>query len=372
MNNTIGVFSQNDLKKMVENRRLVPCEGFSPEHIGTASVDLTSTGEAYQLRRLFQPSQIKSESIRDLLPFMDPESKPLGSTLEVGSTTITKASLEPNFPPGIYGYLNAKSSSGRNFLFARSLADGQNMFDSADRRERGYSGELWIVIQPLAFPVILTNKERYDQLRVFNGDTRFKQQDLDNLLLNHDLLYRRETQEPYKHGDLSLFTHDGSILCTLYAPARELIGYRCKKNTPPVDLTRRDIDPRDYFEPVYAEEKIVDGKKISFVKVEGGYYYLLSTNEMIKVPETHTAELVALDTRLGFFFSHFAGFFDNGFFGTATLEIYSPFTIWLRHKQPVARFVFEKLRSEAPSYGEKGTYQSQIETQLPKQFLPWE
>ena len=371
MSKNIGVFSKNDLVKMVENGRLIPCVGFDMDHINTASVDLTSTGEAYTLKTLLQPSQIQDETVRELLPFMEATRIELGAVLDVGSTTITKASLEVNFPPSVYGYLNAKSSSGRCFVFARSLADRQNMFDSADRRRNGYSGELWIVIQPLAFPIVFTNKERYDQLRIFNGDTRFKQKDLDDLLLDHDLLYRRETQEPYKHSELSLFTDDGSILCTLHAPVNKIIGYRCKKGSLAVDLTKRNLDPKDYFEPVYAEEKIINGKTISFVKVEGGYYYLLSTNEILKVPDTHTAELVALDTRLGFFFSHFAGFFDNGFFGTATLEIFSPFTIWLRHKQPVARFVFEKLRSKAPSYKEKGTYQSQIETQLPKQFLSW-
>jgi deoxycytidine triphosphate deaminase len=351
MNNQKGVFSQNDLRRLIyEGNRLIPNEGFDEAHIGSASVDLTGTREAYRVKNLLQPSQLKNERIfYDLLPLMDASPIVFGEEMHVGETIITKATLGVNFSPGMYGYFSAKSSSGRNFIFARSLADGITTFDSVDRRDRGYTGEVWIVLQPLVFPVLFTNKERYNQFRAFDGDTRFKQPDLEALLRNHDLLYRRETQEPYKQGELSLFTHDGSILSTLYAPPDKLIGFRSKKNTKAIDLTRRDLDPREYFEPVHAEVKKIDGRSVSFVTIEAGYYYLLSTNEMIKVPETHTAELVALDPRLGFFFTHFAGFFDNGFFGTATLEIYAPFTVQLRDKQPA------KWVKKNPSRGSSAT-----------------
>ena len=96
--------------------------------------------------------------------------------------------------------------------------------------------------------------------------------------------------------------------------------------------------------------------------------YLLSTHEMFKVPVHLCAELRALDPRLGLFFSHFAGFFDSGFFGTATLEVLAPFDMVLRHGDPVARFELEHLRSETVSYANAGTYQKQVFTQLPKQF----
>ena len=128
----------------------------------------------------------------------------------------------------------------------------------------------------------------------------------------------------------------------------------------------------DYFEPVFAEEAIPGNPDSGFIRLKAWEYYLLSTNEMLKVPNNLCAELKALDPRLGLFFSHFAGFFDPGFFGTATLEVLAPHDMVLRHKDPVARFVFERMRSETISYGEKGNYQGQIETRLPKQFAPWE
>jgi dCTP deaminase len=104
------------------------------------------------------------------------------------------------------------------------------------------------------------------------------------------------------------------------------------------------------------------------IALQPGRCYLLSTNEMFKVPDDHCSELVALDPRFGHVFSHFAGFFDPGFFGTATLEVYSalPAPVFLRHKQPFAKFVLEKLRSPTVPYA--NNYQGQIGTKLPKQF----
>lgn len=369
MNQQVGVFNQDSLKELLANRRIKTLSGFQEKHIGPASIDITTTGEAYRVNRLLPPSQLTNETVRSLLRQMGASRINLGDVMEVGCTYVAKASLDINFPPGIYGYLNAKSSSGRNFLFVRSLADGIHMFDSVDRRDRGYSGELWLVIQPLAYPVIFTDKECYNQLRVFNGDTRFKQEDLDLLLLKQDLLFRRN-QEPYLQGELSLFTHDGSVLCTLNAPPEKLVGYKAKNTAKPLDLCSRNLNPHDYFDSVYSE-RFGPGDDDGVTCVELRKYYLLATNEMMKIPVVNTAELKALDPRLGFFFTHFAGFFDPGFFGTATLEVFAPQDEFLRHKKPLARFEFEKMKNETISYALSGNYSGQIETQLPKQFLPW-
>jgi deoxycytidine triphosphate deaminase len=369
MNHSIGVFNQNSLKDIVANGRIKTLSGFQEKHIGPASIDITTTGEGYRVSRLLTPSQLTNETVRGLLPQMGTSRIDIGDVMEVGCTYVVKASIDINFPPGVYGYLNAKSSSGRNFLFVRSLADGIHMFDSVDQRDRGYSGELWLVIQPLAYPIIFTDKECYNQLRVFNGDTRFKQEDLDKMLLAKDILFKRN-QEAYLQGELSLFTHDGSVLCTLYAVPDTHVGYKAKNTAKPLDLSLRGINPHDYFDSVYAE-RFGDGKDDGVVCVESRKYYLLPTNEMIKIPTTNTAELVALDPRLGFFFTHFAGFFDPGFFGTATLEVFAPQDEFLRHKKPLARFEFEHMQSETTSYAVAGNYSLQVETQLPKQFSAW-
>ena len=364
-----GVFSKTDLEQLVCDGRVVAREGFKPSHVNPASIDLTTTGEAYRVSRLLSPSQLASETIRSLLPKMGASRIDIEGVMEVGCTYLAKASIDINFSPGMYGYLNAKSSSGRNFLFVRSLADGIHMYDSVDCRDRGYTGELWLVLQPLAYPIIFTNKECYSQLRVFDGDTRFTQRDLELVLQKNNLLYQRD-KTPFSQGGLHLFSHDGTVLCTLYSPPEVVVGYKAKQTSKPLDLSSRKINPRDYFDQVFSEG-FGEGESDGVVYVEAGRYYLLSTNEMLKIPEDNTAELKALDTRLGFFFTHFAGFFDPGFFGTATLEVFAPHNEFLRHKKPLARFEYEALRSVTTSYSQVGTYEGQIATQLPKQFDIW-
>lgn len=367
-----GVFTKINLLALIENGRLKPLEGFNEKHVGVASVDLTTTGEAYRIEKVLQPNPRHNETVRCLLKSMGASPISLGSILEPGCSYLAKASLDVNFPPGIYGFLNAKSTSGRNFIHVRTLADQIFMFDSVDRRNQGYTGEVWLLIEPLVYPIVLTNKECYTQMRIFNGDTRFGQPDLDALLEKFDLLYRSSTKEPYPHGGLSHFTYDGTILCTLHAK-HGLIGFKARRSKRPLDLAGRNIDPKEYFEPVYAEQFNEDEERGWGVQLHAGEYYLLSTQEMLKVPVHVSAELVPLDRRIGDVFTHFAGFFDPGFFGTGTLEVFSAQgDVFLRHQHPFARFVIEYLRSETQSYAESGTYQEQIGTRLPKQFVSWQ
>ncbi len=368
----VGVFPKSDLLTLIEKRRIIPGPTFSLSHVGEASVDVTVTSEVYSIERVLQPDQRRGETVREILPMMGAKQIDADSILRVGSSYLAKASIDLNFPPGTYGFFNAKSTSGRLFVFVRTLADRIFMFDSADRRNEGYSGEIWLVIEPLAFPIVLNPKECFNQLRVFDGDTRFSEKGLRRLLQDEDLLFRRDSQEPYKQGGLSLFTHDGSVLCTLFAKSNEHIGYKTRLGgVKAIDLSEKDLNPQKYFELVNAEQ-LIEGDDNSWgVNIEEGRYFLLCTNEMFKVPTTCSSELVALDRRLGDVFTHFAGYFDPGFFGTGTLEVFSPRTVFLRHKQPLARFVLESMRSEAPSYAARGTYAGQVATRLPKQFLPW-
>lgn len=366
-----GVFSKKDLTELVSAGRIETLPPFDLSHIGSASIDLTMTDEIYRINDLITPSGPRHEKVRSMLPLMGAKKMTLGDEAEVGGIYLAKATVNPNFSPGIYGYLNAKSTSGRNFLLVRSIADYVEGFDVVDKRRSGYSAEIWLAIQPLAYPVILDNKERLNQLRMFDSDTRLGEKELAELILKRNLLHRRDDERPYRQGELSLFTEDGSIYCTLYAEGKKLVGYKTKRTRKALDLSSRNLDPREYFEPVYAEEMISGDPKSGFIRLNAGDHLLLSTNEMINIPETHCAELTALHPRLGLFFSHFAGFFDPGFFGTATLEVLAPHDMVLRHRQGIARFVFERMRSETVSYKKSGTYQGQIKTQLPKQFQPW-
>lgn len=373
MDSEVGVFSESDLLNLIDSGRIRTNSGFDAKHVGPASIDLTVTGtDMYQVEKLFRPRRDGKETVYDMLKMMGARSIQLGHEMVPGHEYLFKASISPNLSPGLQGRANAKSTSGRNFILSRTIADNLGQFDAVGKSNDGYSGDIWIVLQPLVYPIILTQKECYNQIRFYDKSTKLNEDELRSMLQHHDFFHRRDTA-PYPQGKLYPDSGDGSILCTLYAKGGELVGFRAKKTRRALDLSspKGSIDPREYFEPVYAEEAVKGDPDSGFIHIRANEHLLLSTGPMVKIPENYCAELYALDPSLGLFFSHFAGFIDPGFFGTITLEVVAPYDMVLRHKDPVARLVLERMRNKTLSYREKGNYNEQILTTLPKQFAPW-
>jgi deoxycytidine triphosphate deaminase len=364
-----GVFSKSDLQDLITHGRVEVLPGFEEKHVGPASIDITvSGGEVYKVGQLLRPSGKRREKVRDMLALLGAKPVRMGDVLGVGHKYVAKATVNCNFPVGLYGYSNAKSTSGRNMCLCRTIADEIEGYDTLDRRWENWSGEVWLTIEPFVFPIVLTDKECYAQVRIFDGDTRFREEDLKRELQKQDFLFRQDGTR-YKMGELELATGDGTIFTTLYAKAGKLVGFRAKRTlNPPLDLTARGLHPENHFIPVYAEEDPTD-QAGGMVTLEPGYFYLFSTNEMLDVPEHLCAELVAIHPRLGLFFSHFAGFFDPGFMGVPTLEVTAIIQTTLRHREAVGCFRYERMRSKTASYALTGNYSGQKRTTLPKQFV---
>ena len=372
-----GVFTHDNIAALIEARRIFALESFDNRHINNASLDITTDGEIYAIEAVLKPRHQK-ERVRDLLPMMGATEHGISKPLRVGTSYLAKASIDVNFPPGIYGYANAKSTSGRLFLQSRLLVDYIAGFDTADLRDQGLSAEVWLVLEPLCFDIHLgmSTLECYSQLRIFNADTRFSNTDLTALLEHEDLLYRRpdgnKPPQPYRQGDLNLFTHDGSVIMTLFAQGAAPIGYQAMCAPllqEPIDIGERGLSPTGYFSPLYATQLIPGDNNSWGVWLEANEYYLLATNELVNVPDYLSFVLKELDSRHGDTTVHFAGYADPGFFGTITLEVRSPRRVFLRHKSPIVTGVFERMRDETPAYS--GNYQGQVDTKLPKQFTPF-
>jgi dCTP deaminase len=152
------------------------------------------------------------------------------------------------------------------------------------------------------------------------------------------------------------------------------VGFRAKKNSQLLDLTKRNhYDPEDFWEPVHREK----GNRLVLEPEE---FYLLISKERVRIPPGYSAEMTAYDPTSGELRTHYAGFFDPGFGHTpgaaqqgskAVMEVRAhdvPFM--LQHGQRVAKLVFEKLAEEPTIlYGQDigSSYQHQ-ERMLSKHF----
>ena len=143
--------------------------GASSGNVQPASLDLTISDEAYRVRSAFRP--LGGETVQEAMRFVKPEPFDLYNPLEVGVTYLIRLKESLALPALIYGYANPKSSTGRNDLHVRMLADGVARYDSAG--QPGYRGSLWVLATSRSFRVRLSPGNSLNQLKLFASDTRF-------------------------------------------------------------------------------------------------------------------------------------------------------------------------------------------------------
>src|SRR5207244_3135303 len=125
------------------------------------------------------------------------------------------------------------------------------------------------------------------------------------------------------------------------------VGYRARDFVPPLEMSLTDsYEPSDYWDPVYRE----DGDRIVLAPE---HFYLLLSEEAVRIPPGYAAEMSAYDPTSGELRTHYAGFFDPGFGfdeqgrfhgSRAALEIRAhdvPFMI--EHRQRVGKLAFERM-----------------------------
>ncbi len=301
-----------------------------PTTLQPASIDLRLGRTAYRMRASFLPGSDKSvQSGLDALCLHSIDITD-GAVLETGCIYLIPImeGLDLTGQSGLSAIANPKSSTGRLDVFARLIGNGSTRFDALPS---GYSGPLWLEVAPRTFPVLVRPGDRLSQLRIREGD----------------------------HAPLSRQTVSIDLSADVSGP----IGYRARRHSGMVDL--RGIGAHralDYWEPVRVGEH--------GLILEPEEFYILRSREAVEIPIDQAAEMAPIDTEIGEFRAHYAGFFDPGF-GVATqggsgsravLEVRGrdvPFL--LSDGQPVAHLVFEAM-SEVPDalYGDGGSsYQAQ-------------
>ena len=368
--NSTGVLPSQRLREAVSAGWVVAGEWrIPPESIQPASIDLRLGEHAWALRCSFLPDSDSTveEKIEDLaferIDLRD------GATLERDRPYLVPLIEELRLPGEIRAKANPKSSTGRLDVFTRVLTDRSHRFDEINA---GYAGKLYLEVVPRTFAIRVKTGLALNQVRLISGDGRLADRELVALHGEIPLLYR--DAEPLSAAALSL--GEGLFLSLDVSGSSEsIVGYRAKKNSLPIDLTKVGaLRWQDYWEPVQPEAK-------QRIVLEPEVFYLLLSAEGVSIPPSYAAEMLAYDPTAGELRTHYAGFFDPGFGfsrsgalggSRAALEVRArDVSFMVEHGQPVCKLAFERMAEEPDVlYGEdvKSNYQGQ-QTMLSKHFL---
>jgi dCTP deaminase len=339
-----------------------------PESIQPASIDLRLGEFAWALRCSFLPdSNSTVEEKIENIAFQRIDLRD-GATFERDRPYLVPLIEELKLPGEIRARANPKSSTGRLDVFTRVLTDCNHRFDEI---AAGYEGRLYLEVVPRSFAIRVKTGLSLNQVRLVRGDARLTDTRIGQVHQQFPLLYL--DSQPLSESELSFA--DGLFLSLdVSGSADAIVGYRAKRNSLPIDLTKIGaLKWQDFWDPVHPE---AGGR----IVLEPEVFYLLLSAEGVSIPPAYAAEMLAYDPTAGELRTHYAGFFDPGFgytrssssYGSrAALEVRArDVSFMVEHRQPVCKLAFEHMAGEPDVlYGEDvgSNYQGQ-QTMLSKHF----
>ncbi len=344
-----GVFIAEDLTDAIEAGVIGLGAPLTPTQVQPASLDLTLGTRAWRVRAAFLPGrgQTVAERLEGGLSLHELDLSG-GAVLEKGCVYVVELRERLALPQGWVARANPKSSTGRIDVFVRLVTDRSTSYEAVPYC---YEGPLYAEISPRTFSILVREGSSLNQLRLSRPPCALSDIDLARLQKGDGLV---NADGDVIDGGLRLSVDLGESL-------GDTVGYRARRHSGLIDVDKVGIlDPDDYFEPIPRPQS-------GFMILDPDEFYILASAEELRIPHDLAAEMVPIDTELGAFRVHYAGFFDPGFGlesgSRAVLEVRgydAPFVI--DHGQCVARLLFERLtRVPENAYGSKlsSNYQGQ-------------
>ena len=340
---TTGVFPSQTIAALENKGYIFADQEIAEAQIQPASIDLRLGPKAYRIQASFLPGR-QSTVMHKLREWMIAEldiSTP--TVFERGCVYLVPLMEAMKLPHDIGAKANPKSTAGRLDVFTRLITDGAIEFDQVPT---GYKGPLHAEIVPRTFPIVFTQGDCINQLRLRRGNPPSLDSHLQKLDEEKSLVYAggdRPSEALIRNGLRVSINLQG-------ASGTNVIGYRAKKHVPAVDFRKTN-----HYAPTEFWDMIEHPHNNSLI-LNPDDFYILGSKEKIRIPPHYAAEMVPYDASIGEFRIHYAGFFDPGFgYGQsdikgahAVLEVRShdvPFII--EDGQTVGRLIYERLM--APS-----------------------
>ena len=363
---TTGLLPSQAIRKLIDQGRISASPAITEEQIQPASLDLRLGEIAHRVQASFLPGQLSTVEDRIRYLRMMRVDLTRAAILEKGCVYIVPLLESVNLPADVSARANPKSTTGRLDIFTRLITDYGAEFEGV---AAGYKGKLYAEIVPRTFTVAVRAGMRLNQLRFVRGKPTSPDSVISALDEEQNLVYLDENSPIKAQVDRGLMI---SVNLEAAEPS-EVIAYRAKRNSPAIELDKvNHYSPEDFWDIKYQP-------KNKALILDPGDFYILASKERVRVPPECAAEMIPIDTSVGEFRIHYAGFFDPGFGyglsdikGTrAVLEVRAhevPFMI--EHRQVVGRLKYMRLLSRPDKiYGSDigSSYQRQ-ELTLSKQF----
>lgn len=369
--NKPGILPRQFLVEAVREGYVSASQAFSEAAFQPATIDLRISNIAYRLRSVFSPHLHRSfnAAIDSVAEHTINIRAGEGAILENNHYYLLPLEETLHLPPFLRGKVSPKSSIGRLDVFVRILAEGTIRFDDIPP---GYSGNLYALVAPRSFAVVVRPGDSLAQLRLFTtvSGAIVRDDELSAYWSVHPLLYRLHSspKDPKPIGIENVVLEEGLFLSADFLrPPKAALGYKPRR-----DGTVIDLQKRQYYKVESYWESVLSEGDLNVIRLVPDSFYLVRCQELVSIPPSLAAEMLPYDYQLGELRSHYAGFFDPGFgfdpsgrvLGTpAVLEIRSREPFIIRHGHTLCRLQFYRMLEEADIlYGDPyldSSYQAQ-------------
>ena len=378
--NKPGMLPRQFLREAVEAGYVGASINFPDSLFQPASLDLRVKNIVYRLRSTFLPHpqysiQSSIDSLAEHIITLDDKD---GAILENNHYYLVPIEETLELPPTLRGRASPKSSIGRLDVFVRILAERTTRFDDVPS---GYKGNLYALVGPRSFAIVLRPGDCLAQLRLITTapGAIVSDDELNRFWSNTPLLYRprRSDGSSQPIGYERAVLDEGIFLSADFLrPPRAPLGYKPRRVGSVIDLAKvRFYEAADYWAPVLPDYGL------NAVRLVPDEFYLVRCQEKLSIPPSLAAEMLAYDARLGELRSHYAGFFDPGFgynpdlglLGThPVLEVRTQESFVVQHGHTLCRLqIFRMVEEPDIVYGDVrlgSSYQEQQRYPFSKHF----
>jgi dCTP deaminase len=370
-----GVLNKSQLKELC-NTGLITGEGPLDDAMDHSAINISLSDEGFRMTQgSVKPSGddsygwfIQNSRLAERIK----KSRDGSYTLKQKQTYVFKLreKLQKRLVEGnIYGQATAKSSVGRIDVLARLIVDGMDKYEYFNPEGLGkQSGDMYLEITPITFPVKVKPGIRLSQLRVFYGDP--KNVEIKGIEAFKTILHGPGAKDGSLTVDLTNEKIGGLPVAAFCAmPPRDpddaiQLWKQTRGNQP---------EPWKYWRFVKTDET-------QRLKIKQTRFYLLRSKERLSVPEGIAIYCRANDETIGEMRIHYAGFVHPLFGkGRKDKQPGTPLIFEVRGHQvnvslmdgeKMAELTFYRMSKDCVDKGKPSKYQNQS-LQLSNFFRGW-